>query len=242
MAVRDGGKGNDHRREWHRPHAEHHVVAGDLEFPNGPEIRAIGRGLKLGGGVDCCGRPHGEAAGGGVFRHLEIDGIRRAGRDRGDGGFSSGRGKCLDGEWLEALLGRGQFRGKLLRAFHRRFRLHDVAHRLVRGHPWSAGLAPTGRIEHADLDADARGFADGVLDEFPPLRGKRLGIGIRGRAALAADDADEGPTDADAFHRLKILGDALLADVAVHPIPITTRPGGCGRLGKGAARSSAAVA
>jgi hypothetical protein len=232
MAVRDGGKGNDHWRERHRAHAEHHVVAGDLEFPNRPEIRAIGRCLEFGGGVDFFGGPHGEAAGRAVFRHLEIDGIGAAGRDRGHGSISGGRGECLDGEWLETFLGRGQFRGETLRAFHRRFRLHDVAHRLFRRHPWSAGLAPAGRIEQTDLDTDARAFADGVLDESPPLRGERLGIGIGRRAALAADDADERSADADAFHRLQILGDALLADVAIHPIPITTWLGGHGRLGK----------
>ena len=182
--------------------------------------------------LTACRGAHGEAAGGGVFRHLEIDGIPRAGRDRGDGGISGGRGKCLDGEGLESFLGRGQLRGELLRACHPGFRLHDVAHRLFRSHPRSAGLAPAGRIEQADLDADARAFADGVFDESPPFRGECLGLGIGGRAALAADDADERPADADAFHRLQILGDAIRADVAIHPIPITTRPGGFRRLGE----------
>jgi len=59
-----------------------------------------------------------------------------------------------------------------------------------------------------------------MLDKAPPLIRERFGRAVPRRTALTGDDADVTLANADAFHRFKIARDAVLCNLAVHPVPV----------------------
>ena len=49
---------------------------------------------------------------------------------------------------------------------------------------------------------------------------------------MSEDVADVGPADTDPGHGFKVVGEALIADVVVDPIPVTARTGVGWRVGR----------
>src|SRR5690606_22703673 len=107
-------------------------------------------------------------------------------------------------------------------------------HRLRGFDPEPSGLAPSRRVEEADLDAAPPGLPDGPLQGLPPGLAHEGHIAHRrvGYAPAVVDVPDVGAPDADPRHGLQVAGDSLGADVVVDPVPVAAGAGVGGRVEK----------
>ena len=127
---------------------------------------------------------------------------------------------------LKVLGRRGKGDGRSSR-FHHFARIGDEAHRFLGAYPRAARLAPSGRIEQADIHADPPAFLDGEGDHVPPFVGQRSDVSAM--VAIGVDIADQRLADADVLHRLKVAGYSLPRDIVGQPVPVG---GGTGALGR----------
>jgi hypothetical protein len=106
-----------------------------------------------------------------------------------------------------------------------------VLHRLLRHDPGSAAAGPARPGVEGDLEPEAFGFPDNMGEELPPLGTHELH-----RASWDSNVHlhDDGPADTGALHRLKVGGEPLTAQVAVHPHPVDPGAGRVRRVDKSA--------
>ena len=123
--------------------------------------------------------------------------------------------------WRVLELRRRQFHAGCRTVYHRHAR-DETAHGRLGLHPRSAGLAPAGRVEDADLDVKPARRLERRSERLFPFGGESLhGAGL---VSAPADVADVRAVDAGAFHRLEVLAHAFARDVAGHPVPVTSSP------------------
>ena len=141
----------------------------------------------------------------GVFYVLEVSG----------GGVDTGE---IDGEFLATLYP------------HRAPR--DLLHGIVGSDPGTARVAPAWRTGDGHRHAQRVGNVHGVAEAIFPLgRHVRDAVGhyLR-RVQTGIEDMDTGYSGA--VHPLQVFLDAILGDIAVHPVPPHTRSRLLGRVGK----------
>ncbi len=105
---------------------------------------------------------------------------------------------------------------------------HDLLHGLGRRHPRPARFAPARRAGDRHLESKLIGERRRVREGFLPL-GRHVDEAlvhdlIREERRVEVLEA----ADPDSLHPLQIELDPLLRDVAVHPVPPDSRPGGTG--------------
>ena len=104
---------------------------------------------------------------------------------------------------------------------------HDVLHGLLWLDPWPAAARPARPGVQGDLKPEPLRLEHGMLEQGPP----RLTHEVD-RAPGNADVHlhDDHAADAGLAHRFEVSGDALAAQVAVHPEPVHPRPRSVRRL------------
>ena len=119
--------------------------------------------------------------------------------------------------------------GEGLAAFDAGLAPHVFLHGLFCGHPWAASFAPAGRACDGFLQPELVSDRSGVFECVFPI-GRHVG-----EALLDYLGSEEGGIEvletaqAGAVHPLQIELDALLGDVAVHPVPPYAGAGTLGR-------------
>ena len=114
-------------------------------------------------------------------------------------------------------------------AFDARLAPDVLLHRLGRGDPRAAALAPAGRAGDGHLQAEPVGQSGRELERILPGRGhvdEALGDDL-GRVEPGVEVLEAG--DAGARHPFEVGFDAFLGDVAAHPVPPDARLGARGR-------------
>ena len=128
---------------------------------------------------------------------------------------------------------RVRWRGKPPRespgALHLGLGQRQELHAVLRQIPRPARIGPAAAVRQAQLKAEPPSLFRRVADRVEP--GGRVECDRAGRD-VAARVEDLRAAEADLRHRLQIGGDALLRDVAVHPVPPRLRLGVVRRIAK----------
>ena len=181
---------------------------------------------------------------------LRDDAFRRHGQhcDVAPVGRAGGNGRPLQGaglfihHWMDDLalwiqIGARQDTVERDSALHRRLRMVNLLHRQLRCDPWPAGARVARAVVDTHIDAQPLPLRSRVAHHFPPRVGegdqpvRRAVLDVRrpGRANIR-HAKDRGSADAGALELLQVAGDALLGDIAAHPMPPHARLGRLRRI------------
>ena len=112
---------------------------------------------------------------------------------------------------------------EMLRPFHLLFTGCHPLHGVPGCVPGTAAAGPAGTVFHTEFESQPVRLPRRVQHHRAPFRAQKL---HRPGRNAAIHVYNRRPADADTLHRLEIRGDALLRNVAIHPMPPGLWPGG----------------